>query len=103
MTQQNTPPIFVPDFETLRPEYERLRATWIDFTMDGFTAMILVGALQLALRHPAYPETIRPTVAKATENIINGIRQISPTIAMTCDLGWDPIFDVETEKENDHE
>ena len=72
---------------------ERLAAGKVQIDVDGFTALCLLGQLQLASRHPAntgHPVQVASVFARELEARIIAIE---PTFAAICAAGWNPAMD----------
>lgn len=57
--------------------------------------LVLVGALQLALRHPDLPATTTAGVETFLHGAIRGLQRLEPVLAEVARLGQDPAYDVE--------
>jgi hypothetical protein len=66
----------------------RVEMTVVQLTM-------ILSTLQLALRHPRYPEAMRPYVAEFLEGAIEHLTHLSPVIGEVMAAGNDPTHDVE--------
>jgi hypothetical protein len=61
---------------------------------DLGTLAIVLGAVQLALRHPRFPRASRQVVEGWLEQILAGIATLSPALADGLRAGSDPANDV---------
>lgn len=90
------PGIETLDLEALKPDWELMARTHVVITLDAFTWMCVLGALQLAFRHPAYTGPSSDIVRNVAANIESEI-SLNERIAILLGMGWDPQFDVEPE------
>lgn len=81
--------------QLMAEEIKRLyRRGSIRVDVDQFVAFQLVGALQLAWRHPGLSDTQRTTI----ENFGRGLQAAfvgpdTPQLALTLEQGWRPEYD----------
>lgn len=61
--------------------------------------LVLVGALQLALRLPALPRSVRANVEAFVAGALDGVARLDPVLAEVARLGHDPAADVSEEEE----
>lgn len=62
--------------------------------MDVQHLLMVVGAIQLALRHPNFPDTSRQLLDNWLQNVSSQVAQISPDLASLFQKGNDPAQDV---------
>ena len=72
-------------------QYAETSMTW---ECDLLTGMVIVGALQLAIRHPGFPPESRRVITKVLREFEDKIAQIDPTLAEGFRWGDDPNLDV---------
>ena len=68
-------------------------------SMNAPTAFLILGALQLVLRHPSI-KNMGPTV-QAVESfgqMLQAYLSITRNLAEVCEAGWNPSFDVPSER-----
>jgi len=78
------------------PTFEQYQAALIEHgdhlvrvEMNVLQLTMLLYSLQLALRHPQYPDTMRAWVEPFVEGALDNLERISPTIAATWAAGND--------------
>jgi len=63
----------------------------LEIVIGGVSALHLLGALQLVLRHPGFNETVpAQTARKLAERLEAHIVAASPGMAQLCKEGWNP-------------
>lgn len=72
---------------------DKLRATPVVIEVDGLTAMILLGNIQLALRHKSNTGPSAEIVKEFGELLQNKLRGIDAVADLTMEMGWDPEYD----------
>lgn len=88
------PAIEIPNLEGMREDFELMASTPIDVTLDAFSWMCVLGAMQLAFRHPAYTGPSSDIVRQVAGNVQQMI-SLNERIAIILDMGWHPEFDVD--------
>ena len=90
-----------PLFEDFTKEIDLLvkEEVLLHLSLTPVDAMALIGALQLALRHPGYKGAIRVHVINIIEHLrLNFAMFYMPAIAEVIRRGEDPNFDVSEKK-----
>ena len=62
--------------------------------MSVLQLTMLVSSLQLALRHPSYPEGMRPYVEEFLAGATQNLTRLSPVLGAVMEAGNDPTQDV---------
>jgi hypothetical protein len=70
----------------------------IAVAIDGFTALFLMSALQLACRHPGLNGPVHETVYDFARGLHERI-SVTPSLAAVCEAGWNPADDVPAKPE----
>lgn len=86
----------MPDFERIGKLMEKAQP--LEMAILPFRAFVLVGQIQLALRHP---ENRGPSAEIARDMAVRLqalLGQIDPAIAEALEHGWHPEFDVSAEE-----
>ena len=84
------------DLHSMRTDWKLMAKTNIVVELDAFSWMCVLGALQLATRHPAYTGPSSDIVRRVARNIQEMI-SLNDNIAILLELGWDPQFDVDAD------
>lgn len=61
--------------------------------MSPAQSLVVVGALQLALRHPSFPRSSNEIVVSFVRGIQNGMKEREPLLAHVIEIGFDPGYD----------
>jgi len=70
----------------------------IHISLNGLEALMVLGSLQLACRHPAYQGMTRDFIDQFARGLAERLSVIGPEIAAICEAGFNPEFDVLVEK-----
>lgn len=81
--------------EQLREDMEALGAKPVQIQSQFTECFLLVSSLQLALRHPDFPEHAREHMTNFALRLQETL-SITPTIAAVLDMGWNAALDVES-------
>lgn len=77
---------------------ERVRAHPVQATLNVQQMVVIIGALQLALRHPAFPATTGAFIKNWLDEAISQIGTLCPELAPLLRAGNDPAHDVPIER-----
>lgn len=81
--------------EIMRQAVNRTDGGYITVQIDAMTAVILVGVMQLALRHPDLPGATQAITASFAIGLqARLVQACGPEIGRLLDYGWDPAYDV---------
>lgn len=69
----------------------------VTFAISSPHILILVGVMQLALRHPEMPKASREVATRFIESVKESLREY-PALTKTIEQGFDPACDVGTEE-----
>lgn len=69
-------------------EVSRCPGTLIRLELGAVESLVLLGALQLCLRHPQMPATTRNKVRQFAEGIEKAVQTIGPAVAEVARRGW---------------
>lgn len=69
------------------------------FAISSPHLLILVGVMQLALRHPRLPDAGREVAMRFIESVKETLREY-PALTKTIEQGFDPACDVGTEEKS---
>lgn len=84
------------DFKTLSHVMEA--AGLVTLELEPIYLFILVGTIQLALRHPEYRGQSADLAREAAIAFQQRLGEIDPAIAAALEQGWHPEFDVTSEE-----
>ncbi|SRR5579883_1006735 len=87
-----------PDFKTIAETFKT--SPPITLEVDPIYLFVLVGTVQLALRHPGNRGKSAELARQAAISFQQRLGEINPEIAAALEQGWHPEFDV-TSKEYD--
>jgi len=73
---------------------ERVHAHPVQATLNVQQMVVIIGALQLALRHPAFPATTGAFIKNWLDEAISQISTLCPELAPLLGAGSDPAYDV---------
>lgn len=66
----------------------------IELMIEPQDAFYLMSALQLALRHPAFPTALRVKVDRIAHRLVDLVAELEPELRPFCEAGFDPSQDV---------
>lgn len=83
----------LPDFDDYSAAMQQHAAKTLRVEMNVLQLTMLISTLQLALRHPDYPEGMRAIVEDFLDGAIDNLTRLSPIIGATMLAGNDPTQD----------
>lgn len=69
----------------------------IRMELDAVTAMQIMSTLQLACRHPRFAGEARETAERMARSLQEYL-SVTPHVAEICEAGWNPVYDVPSER-----
>lgn len=72
----------------------------VNLQLDGLNAWMLIGLLQLVLRHPQLPSNPRAAARKLLDELVPAVSAGDAEIALLLRRGEDSDYDVQPEKRN---
>jgi hypothetical protein len=79
----------------LFPEADKLFEATLPLEINGVEAICIIGAIQLATRHPKFNGPSREIAEKFARDLQAAVVEKFPSAAMTLHMGWDQNFDIE--------
>lgn len=73
---------------------DKLRNIPVVLEIDGFTAMILISQIQLALRHPRNDGPSSEIARELAIHMQSKITGIDASVDLALQMGWNPDYDV---------
>jgi hypothetical protein len=83
-----------PSFDAYRDALAQHAAHPVMVELTVLQLTMLLSTLQVALRHPDYPASMRPYVEQFITGAIENLRRLNVTLADTMAAGNDPTQDV---------
>jgi hypothetical protein len=93
------PSVTPPDPEAYAAALRQYGLHPVRIDTDVVTITVLVGALQLAVRHPQLPAQTRAVVTAWLAETIATVGTLAPDIEALLRLGQDPAYDIPCEEE----
>lgn len=85
---ENIQPVSIEAIKKLEGQHATL-------TMNGSSLLFILGALQLAFRHPGYQQLVTAEIVRGIAHELQGILvKMSPDLEKVCEAGWDVRWDV---------
>lgn len=82
-----------PTIEQLAKELEIYDGTQVELHISYTDAWLLLGTLQLALRHPELPELTRQRMTILTSDL-EAVIALTPILKSAAKLGWEQMLNV---------
>ena len=89
---QHTPPI-TPEEAAARLEKMEEANIGIEFTIPPSAALMLIGQLQRALRHPGNVGISADITRELAEHLVTQIEKLDPELGRIGQMGFDPTYD----------
>lgn len=91
MPDDDLPPGFVAAFTRL------VSGPPVELVIRPGGAWVLLASMQLALRHPQYPPSLRAEAERLAQRLVELIAQLEPELRPYAEAGFDPSQDVPVE------
>lgn len=88
-----------PSFDAYRAALVRHQEHHVRLEMRVLDLTMLLSALQLSLRHPRFPASVRPYVEGFVSGAIDNLERLNPVLGRTFRAGSDPNHDIPVEEE----
>lgn len=92
MPKKLVPELTLDDFTKALEALERLHPT-TEIELPTSSLFVLIGALQLAIRHPQLPRTSKRIISGLIEQIRDSLNE--PVLMRMIDCGFDARYDIE--------
>ena len=76
------------------PSTDELLQTTVQLDMDCLTCICVIGAIQLATRHPKFTGPSRAIAEKYARQLQQCVEEKLPATGAVLQMGWNPEFDI---------